>query len=53
MNLLTVEDKMEFPKIIPANRMRSNILYSCDSEETETSSGPVGINLWSPEADRR
>jgi len=50
MSLLTVEENIQLLNNPLANPMRSRFLYS---SEPDTSSGPVGINLWSPEADRR
>ncbi len=53
MSLLTVEENIQCLHNPLANPLNSNILYSSEHDEPDTSSGPAGINLWSPEADKR
>lgn len=53
MSLLTTEEKIQCLKNLlsdPDCWISSELLRLSDEEETETPSGPVGINEWSPEA---
>ncbi len=57
MTLLTVEEKIQCLKNLlsdPDDWISSELLrLSDEEEEPEASSGPVGINEWSPEAIKR
>ena len=56
MSRLTVEEKIQCLKNLladPDDWISAEMLRLSDDEETETPSGTAGINLWSPEADRR
>ena len=56
MNLLTTEEKIQCLKNLLADPdcwISSEILRLANEEETENSSGPLGINEWSPEAKKK
>lgn len=58
MNLLPTEEKIECLKNLLSDpndwiSLRILELAEEDDGEPETSNGPVGINEWSPEADKR
>jgi hypothetical protein len=53
MRLPTVEENIQRLNNLLAYQMRSRGLHSSENDEPDMSSGPVGVNLWSPEVDRR
>lgn len=55
MTLLTVEEKIQCLKNLladPDDWISSELLRLAEEEEPEASSGPAGINEWSPEASK-
>ena len=53
MNLLTTEEKIQCLKNLladPDDWISLELLRLANEEEPDTSSGPVGINEWSPDA---